>query len=122
MDLGSPSAGVAAQDGQGGEARPSGRSEFERLERAIRALLERQVHHETEREAEREALLAELAERGRRIQLLEDQVEDGKRRRQQALVNLGAVIDRVEKLERELAEASKTSDASTGGSVGAPAS
>lgn len=84
----------AERPGDNGSARTE-RYDFERLERSVEYLLE---NHER-LGAEREALLAELADREHRIASLEAKLDADRRRRATAVATVNRVLERLEALQ-----------------------
>lgn len=71
------------------------RYDFQRLERSIEYLLEEHARLS----AEREAILAELADREHRVSQLEAEVVDEKRRRAVAVEGVDKILSRLEQLQ-----------------------
>jgi hypothetical protein len=88
----------------GGETDAAARYDFDRLDRAVRFLLE-----EHERlSAEREALLGELVEREQRIAALEAQLDRERVRRASAIDGVDRVLARLEELHSNVTTAAET--------------
>lgn len=75
------------------------RYDFQRLERSIEFLLEEHARLG----AEREALLAELADREHRVAQLEAEVVDERRRRAVAVEGVDKILSRLEQLQSSVA-------------------
>lgn len=77
------------------DASGAGRYDFDRLERSVEFLLK-----EHERlSGEREALLAELMDRGHRIALLESQLDEEQKMRAVAVEGVDKILARLEQLQ-----------------------
>jgi hypothetical protein len=95
----------ADRPGDNGSLRTD-RYDFERLEGSIEYLIK---DHER-LNAEREALLSELIDREHRITHLEARLEGDAKRRAAALESVDLILERLEKVEAGLVEASGESD------------
>jgi chromosome segregation ATPase len=92
-------------DASRGDAESSrgGRYDFDRLERSVEFLIEehQRLTHE------REALLAELADREHRISSLESRLESESGRRVRAVEGLDRILSRLEELQAGVVAASE---------------
>lgn len=97
---------IEGRDASEGDGATRDRYDFQRLERSVEYLLDEHARLG----AEREALLAELADREHRVSQLEAEVVDERRRRAVAVEGVDKILSRLEQLQASVGFSAKTGD------------